>query len=130
MDMFFGFGGRLARVPFILRSLLPIIAVAFVPAAPSAGDRAVAIDVLMLAILGVALFVMISLTVRRLHDLDLTGWWAAAIFGASALASIAEAATGTQSGWVTTVAEAVTTLGLALWPGTPGPNRFGIASQS
>jgi uncharacterized membrane protein YhaH (DUF805 family) len=54
----------------------------------------------------------IAVTVRRLHDRDMSGWWylGFALMGAIPLV-----------GWIASIAFLV----IMCLPGTPGPNRFG-----
>ena len=54
----------------------------------------------------------ISVTVRRLHDGNLSGWWYLAAIAASFLPVL---------GWLATIALLV----VCAMPGTEGPNRFG-----
>lgn len=59
-----------------------------------------------------ALLPSIAVTVRRLHDRDMSGWWYLGFFVASFLPLI---------GLIVGIAMMV----LMLMPGTPGPNSFG-----
>lgn len=59
-------------------------------------------DQVLAMVLG--LFV-VFLTTRRLHDVDRTGWWSLLLF--------------------VPIVHILTILGLSVWPGTKGPNRFG-----
>jgi len=89
----------------------------------------------------VTLIPSIAVSVRRLHDIDRTGWWILLPLGfylagaAIALAGIAQAASG-GSGGLATAGVGLVLSGIAMitgilllvWycmPGTVGPNRFG-----
>ncbi|HYD26023.1 MAG TPA: DUF805 domain-containing protein [Croceibacterium sp.] len=54
----------------------------------------------------------IAVTVRRLHDRDMSGWWYLGFFVAQLIPLV---------GWIATIAFIV----LMCLPGTSGPNRFG-----
>ena len=59
-----------------------------------------------------ALIPSIAVTVRRLHDRDMSGWWYLGLIVASLIPII-------------NIIAAIGFLVLMLLPGTPGPNRFG-----
>jgi len=68
---------------------------------------------IILAIWWLAVLVpTIAVTVRRLHDRDMSGWWYLGFFIAAFIPIV---------GFVSGIALLV----LMLLPGTPGPNRFG-----
>lgn len=60
----------------------------------------------------VALIPSIAVTVRRLHDRDMSGWWYLGLIVASLIPLV---------GFLASIAFLV----LMFMPGTPGPNRFG-----
>ena len=70
----------------------------------------------------------LSVSVRRLHDVDRTGWWLVVPLVALVLLGFAGV---TQFGWLAAVAGIVALVSLivilvfAVSDGTPGPNRFG-----
>ena len=111
----FHFSGRMSRLEWWGRSmimyLLVILCVAVVAAAAAAldgGNRAV-----------IALIVSgISLDVRRLHDMDLSGWWVLLLRVCSIIPYVGFAV------WI----------GSVIWfgavPGTKGQNRFGPDPRS
>ncbi len=68
--------------------------------------------ILLLAWLAVFLVPSIAVTVRRLHDRDMSGWW---YLGAIVVGMIP------LIGYVVSIGFTV----LMFLPGTPGPNRFG-----
>jgi uncharacterized membrane protein YhaH (DUF805 family) len=59
-----------------------------------------------------ALIPSIAVTVRRLHDRDMSGWWYLGVIVASLIP-------------ILNIIVAIGFLVLMLLPGTPGPNRFG-----
>ena len=67
-------------------------------------------------------------TVRRLHDMDRTGWhllWIATLSAlGNAVGQVGQAGLSGASG-VLGLASLAVFLGLCLIPGTPGPNRYG-----
>jgi len=71
---------------------------------------------LLSAVIGIywlfALVPSIAVTVRRLHDRDLSGWWYLGYFAASIIPLL---------NFIVFIAFLV----VLLLPGTPGPNRFG-----
>ena len=124
------FSGRMSRLEWWGRSmlmyLLRILGLAVIAAAAAAldgGNRGMAGNGLKAAIiigviLGVAAVIAlivagISLDVRRLHDMDLSGWWVLLL----------------RLGSIIPYAGFVVWLGSAIWlgfaPGTQGQNRFG-----
>lgn len=126
----FHFSGRMSRLEWWGRSmlmyLLIILGLAVIAAAAAAldgGNRGMAGNGLKAAIiigviLGVAAVIAlivagISLDVRRLHDMDLSGWWVLLL----------------RLGSIIPYAGFVVWLGSAIWlgfaPGTQGQNRFG-----
>ena len=131
----FDFSGRMRRLEWWGRSmimyLLVILCVAVVAAAAAAldgGNREPAGDGLKAAIvigsiLGVAAVIAlivsgISLDVRRLHDMDLSGWWVLLLRVCSIIPYVGFAV------WI----------GSVIWfgavPGTKGQNRFGPDPRS
>ncbi|MCA1661855.1 MAG: DUF805 domain-containing protein [Novosphingobium sp.] len=70
----------------------------------------------------------ISVSVRRLHDIDRTGWWLLAPIVPLVLVGYAAV---TQLTWLVGIAGVLALIGLvmllvfAVTNGTPGPNRFG-----
>ncbi|MBA3449508.1 MAG: DUF805 domain-containing protein [Pseudaminobacter sp.] len=107
--LFFRFSGRVNRAPFILTFLLMMVLVSFplyqflrVPAeSPAAQTWSVLFGVAFL----VFLWSHVAISVKRLHDMDRPGIFAATLFipVVSILAFIA----------------------LCVFPGTSGPNRYG-----
>ncbi len=75
-----------------------------------------------------------SAIVRRLHDLRLSGWWMVPWFAWTFFcAEIHDIARDTGgpivAGWLWWIPNLFILGFLALWPGTPGPNRYGFASR-
>ncbi len=64
-------------------------------------------------------------TVRRLHDMDRSGWHLAWIIALSTLGNLLGQAGQAALSGVLGVASLAVFLGLCLIPGTHGPNRFG-----
>jgi uncharacterized membrane protein YhaH (DUF805 family) len=133
-QLLFGFSGRLARVRYFVLSL--VAGIIFVGAAFVLAVRIYATGAringpiliacaLLLVLVGI---VILSLTVRRLHDLDLSGWWVLPIWIVpSAIESgMALLADNPQLGSLLSGALGLV-ISLFLWlaPGTRGSNRFG-----
>lgn len=71
---------------------------------------------------------VLSVTARRLHDLDKSAWWMAAPYGALAFALLSVAFNLNIFAAASGVAALVLLLLLLVWTimkGTQGPNRFG-----
>ena len=133
-QMLFSFEGRLARLRYFLLSvvtaLLASAAIAvlmigiFAHGARVSGPALIGCAVILLAVSIIGL----SLTVRRLHDLDLTGWWVLAIWGGPAAIEAVRYQLADAPKLASTVSGLISlAIGLWLWlmPGTPGANRFG-----
>lgn len=129
LQRYVSFEGRLARLPFFIRGIYLAIAaiVIFFASIPlfSSGSRlawwlGVILVVAAIAVLGVG---TVSLIVRRLHDLGLSGvhaiWVGAAEFGWTV---ISEAPASAQ---VLALPLLAIVLWLQFYPGKPGANRFG-----
>lgn len=127
---YFTFSGRAARPEywwyFLFSLITPIMFQFLMLVAPSGAATA---DTM------VGFFMMIpaiTVTWRRLHDVDLSGWWTVLPFVLGALGIVAMVIIEEQD-WISTImlylAPAIAAYLLLLWqlalPGTPGPNRFG-----
>jgi uncharacterized membrane protein YhaH (DUF805 family) len=141
---FVGFDGRIGRLIYFLGTmLLLVLAIALAAAAIGMygmeyGTTPAETRILTLwsvAFELVLLYPMLTLTTKRLHDLDLSGWWNLAFW----LPSIADNAaalmglSGTNQtpnrlgdilDWLS-LAVGIAWLALCLIPGTRGANRFG-----
>ena len=135
LSLIFSFSGRLGRLAYLGLSILCNIVwgilIALGLKAGSVGhldhDLILTTVGLLLAILGVIMlqWSVLSLTVRRLNDLDLSGVHASwVLFGPSLLAIVASKS---ASGLL--FVAALLGLGIGLWlifaPGTDGRNSFG-----
>lgn len=128
---YFDFNGRSRRREYWMFALLNVIVLgvlmllavlAGVPVAALGDAAAVAgtigmglsavIGLLVLAWVLAIIIPSIAVTIRRLHDRDLSGWWYLGAIVASMIPII---------GLLASIALLV----LLLLPGTPGPNRFG-----
>ncbi len=69
------------------------------------------------------LWVQICLTVKRLHDLNHSGWWMLAVFGFSLVSGFAD--TAEMLGLVLNIPIIIYGLYLLFWPGTAGDNQYG-----
>ncbi len=129
LERYFSFDGRLARLPFLIRGVYLTIA-AFVPFVASIvlfanGSRVLWWAGLAVVIVSIAAFGVssTSLTVRRLHDLGLSGyhaiWVGAAELGWTVLSYGPDYA----------ILIGLPLLAIGLWlvfyPGNAGVNRFG-----
>ena len=107
--LFFGFSGRVSRAAYFLGGLLVAIAQAFplyrftlvLEGTPESAMWSMIFMVVFLA----SLWSNVALAVKRLHDLGKTGLAAIVLF--------------------VPVVSIVAFLVLCLFPGQPGPNRFG-----
>jgi uncharacterized membrane protein YhaH (DUF805 family) len=111
--LFFRFSGRVSRAAYFLAGMLLAIVQAFllyrftlVPQGSTEGQRwAMAFWAVVL----VSIWSNVALGVKRLHDLDRPGIIAASLF--------------------IPVISIIAFLVLCIFPGTPGPNRYGAATN-
>lgn len=123
------FSGRSRRMEFWMFTLLNVIVYTVLmmivfgaagmasladPATAEAGFGAMFGGLgLLIVVYGLAVLIpSIAVTVRRLHDRDMSGWWYLGVIVASMIPVI---------GFLVPIAFLV----LMALPGTPGPNRFG-----
>jgi len=136
---FVGFEGRIGRLTYFL-CWLPLIALTFAMAVALIGIYGVDFGktpaetrILMLwslAIELVLLYPTLTITIKRLHDLDLSGWWSVAFWLPSAV-NHASTLTGrpTMLGMALELLDSgvvvIMWIALCLIPGTRAANRFG-----
>ncbi|MCH9853001.1 MAG: DUF805 domain-containing protein [Alphaproteobacteria bacterium] len=130
------FSGRAKRKEFCLLWLMFIVlpaifVVAFTNIAVASSAIIVGIINLILLVSILAIYVIIvAVTIRRLHDIDRSGWWIFLIFS-GILMSILNAATNSLPAFWNTLSIGAYVVGLILWgilafkKGTDGANRFG-----
>ena len=133
-QLLFGFSGRLPRLRYFLLSLIPAI-VAFLTGIIVAMNAGAGLAVFSEPLLvgSIVVFVLVgivglSLTVRRLHDLNLTGWWILAIWIVPSAVEYAAVQLVNNPQLGSTLSSVIAlAIGLWLWlaPGTRGANRFG-----
>src|SRR5581483_602948 len=128
MDRYLSFEGRLARLPFFGRGVfLSAIAGAFAMASIPFFSREGLwwwLGILIVAAAFVLLSVGdVSLVIRRLHDLGLSGYHAIWVFAAEAI--WAPLSYGPPEVMLAGLPLAGVGLWLLFWPGNRGPNRFG-----
>ena len=133
-QLLFGFSGRLPRLRYFLLSLIPAI-VAFLTGIIVAMNAGAGLAVFSEPLLvgSIVVFVLVgivglSLTVRRLHDLNLTGWWILAIWIVPSAVEYATVQWLSNPQLGSTLSSVIAlAIGLWLWlaPGTRGANRFG-----
>jgi len=98
------------------------------PAAMTSTLAGMGVLLILYLVIGLGLIIpSIAVSVRRLHDIDRSGWWVAVFYGLAVLSG-AFGQDGSALGLVFNlvyVAAAITLLVFTLLPGTRGPNRFG-----
>jgi len=133
-QLLFGFSGRLPRLRYFLLSLIPAIlafGTGIILAIDFAGGMAGIREPLLVAcavVFVLAGIVGLSLTVRRLHDFNLTGWWILAIWIVPSAVEYAAVQLVNNPQLGSTLSSVIAlVIGLFLWlaPGTRGANRFG-----
>jgi uncharacterized membrane protein YhaH (DUF805 family) len=133
-QLLFSFSGRLPRLRYFLLSLVTIALVGAAAAVLAVAIFATGARIGSLAMIGSAVIVLaasivgLSLSVRRLHDLDLSGWWVLAIWlGPSVVEGVVIGLAGNPK--LGNALSGVIGLAVVLWlwlsPGTRGTNRFG-----
>jgi len=128
VDRYLSFEGRLARLPFFGRGvLLGVIATAFAMASIPFFSREGLWWWLGILIVAAALVLLIvggvSLTIRRLHDLGLSGYHAIWVTAAQTL--WVPLSYGPPEVLLAGMPLAAVGLWLLFWPGNRSPNRFG-----
>jgi uncharacterized membrane protein YhaH (DUF805 family) len=128
-DRFFMFDGRLARLPFFLRGIQVVILAMilffatlplFMNGSPLLWWAGLAGVILSVAVLAVA---TLSLTVRRLHDLSLSGYRAIWVVAAEVFAQCLSY--GSDKAVLFGLPLAAIGLWITFWPGKRDANRFG-----
>lgn len=127
---YFDFSGRSRRKEYWMFTLLNVVvvmALMFVVLGTggfasgidaTAGDAAILASMFSGVGILIGLWILavlipsIAVTVRRLHDRDMSGWWYLAFFVGGMIPYV---------GFIASIALLV----LMVLPGTPGPNRFG-----
>lgn len=107
--LFFSISGRVSRAAYFLGGMLTAVVQAFplyrFTLAPEGSPESTIWSLLFLAAFMVSLWSSVTLAVKRLHDLDKPGIITIVLF--------------------VPVVSIVAFLVLCLFPGTPGPNRYG-----
>lgn len=131
IERYFSFDGRLPRLPLFIRNIYVSLAAAVLIVASiplfSHGSRPLWwLGVAFLAIAMTACAVsLVSLMVRRLHDLGLSGYHAIWV-GVAQLLSTA-LSYGSDAAVLASLPLALIGLWLTFWPGQKADNRFGTA---
>lgn len=106
----FGFDGRINRQVYWLANLgMGFLALAFAMPKIDPETEALIISPAFVVVLLPALWSQIAIAVKRLHDRNLTGWFAIAFF--------------------IPIIQFLAFVGIGLIPGDPGPNQFGRATN-
>ncbi len=129
VERFFSFDARLARLPFFLRGIqvgigVVVIFFASLPLFMNGGRLLWWAGIVGVALAGAVLVAAtVSLTVRRLHDLGLSGYHAIWVVAADAASEVLSY--GSAKVVLFSLPLAAIGLWLLLWPGTKDANRFG-----
>lgn len=124
IEKYFSIHGRLVRLPYFARSvwlgiIITLIFVASIPLFSSGSNSLWWAGLLLVAISAIVLAAgSISLVVRRLHDLGMSGYHAIWILPVLAIPA------GVRETYLAIPLIAVS-LWLIFWPGQKTPNRFG-----
>jgi len=110
--LYTSFSGRVDRKAYALAGML-LYLVRLFPAyqiISAGGDPAAeaAWGIILLLVNGAAILAQVALTAKRFHDFGMSGWFSL----------------------VFVIGDIIVFLGLCLFPGTPGPNRFGNETNS
>ncbi|MGQ4274767.1 DUF805 domain-containing protein [Terrihabitans sp. B22-R8] len=128
---FLSFKGRMARGRYwVTTLLLTVLIVAIVLAAsfvPWLMGTTVSDDTLLLVFVVLSLFAvypLLAISVKRLHDRNKSGWWLAAMYVPPMLAEISLGESA-ESNFIGLVFGLWAFIELGFLRGTSGPNRFG-----
>jgi len=134
--MEFIFGGRLGRLGyfgyslgfgiFLTLLLLPVGKLLIPDGGGATPNRmAIATFIYVLALFA-SVFVGLILTVKRLHDFGLSGWYYLLIIAVQAvLFGLAFGFHSTDLTWVAVGTQVLIWFLMSFWPGTEGPNAYG-----
>jgi uncharacterized membrane protein YhaH (DUF805 family) len=137
--LLFPVGFRVRRKHFWIVTLIFLclggVVIASIYAAANDGDISRTSANVLAAVLGGAMMAsVLAISVSRLHDRDLSGWWVFVYYGFPA-AAIVRLSLGNAADWeigslviVISVFAVWAIFALGLKPGTIGPNRFGEES--
>lgn len=122
----FSFHGRLGREPYWLGMILTYLlaSVGGINAFSSPPTEPVEVSAFMLVSLITAAVSQLAIMVKRLHDRGFTGWLVLAPLGLSLPLVMTP-----FFGQVATFLNLAFLVALGIIPGTPGPNRFGPATN-
>ena len=127
---YFSFEGRVNRKAYWLNLILPYMLIGFLLNAVDVSLGLVKADYGLLSSLFslICLWPHIALGIKRFHDRDLSGWWQAAPFVATALA-VAGFVVFKPIGIIFAIATGIMalclTVQLLFLKGTTGPNKYG-----
>ena len=133
--MEFMFGGRLGRLGYFGYSLgfgifmslllLPVGKLLVADGRATPDKMAIATFIYVLALF-VSVFVGLILTVKRLHDFGLSGWYYLLILTVQALLyALAFGFHSIDLTWVAVGMQVLIWFLMSFWPGTEGPNAYG-----
>ena len=140
MSKFFSFKGRIARLPCFLNSILlgfclliPLIPIFMLMALGDDNPIILSLSILLLSAVGIAYaWASTALVVRRLHDMNVSGWWylwfTLTVCGIAFIAGFSNPHLSDGQNPLTILANlAQLIFGLILLfnPGTKGPNQYG-----
>jgi uncharacterized membrane protein YhaH (DUF805 family) len=129
IERFFSWNGRLARLPFFLRGIqvgiaAVVIFFASLPLFMNGGALLWWAGIVIVAFAGaVPVIATVALTVRRLHDLGLSGYHAIWVVAADAASEVLSY--GSAKAVLFSLPLAAIGLWLTFWPGNKNANRFG-----
>lgn len=110
---FFGRAGRSEFWLFQLFNLFVLMVISIIVAMGMVGGKPSGFGIGLLVFLALIAFVpALSVTVRRFHDHDLSGWWYLGFFVVGFIPYVG-------------IASSLLLLWIFIRAGTPGPNRFG-----
>jgi uncharacterized membrane protein YhaH (DUF805 family) len=142
-DSIFAFSGRLGRLSFQAASLMLtaliclvmfvmiILLILFVGVSALSNFKGLGggIIITMVLMIGTPIVLMIvymvTFYVRRLHDLNRSGWWLVLVVVIGLFSVVISFLSYTWIGYTATAVSTLMGLYIALAPGTPGVNRYG-----
>src|SRR6185295_5961628 len=123
---FFSFSGRIGRLKFFLVVLIaPVVTGAIVGVVDYLCGPAISLP--LNSLFSTTLFVsFLSFYVRRLHDMDYSGWWIVGLFlGGAVISATLYYVPYPWLYWTAVVLYLLSWVVFLLIPGTQGENRFG-----